>query len=265
MSTNNRIGPHIGLQRSFTDTLKALPKGCDCFQTFIGAPLNYNLKKFDTADLASAGKFLHTNNMQMYVHAPYVINLANPEKYAPGRACLQKYLDTLAQISPTHTGTILHIGANGSLEHVADQLNSMNISSPLYLENCAGEGSKLGKSMAELQKLMDLTDSHRVGICIDTCHAHSAGLTDMRDTRQVVKLFDDLPDDRAIMFHLNDSKVDYNAKVDRHMPVGNGTIWSHNKESLTTFADLANITGRDIVLETPSLTLREMNWLRSID
>jgi deoxyribonuclease-4 len=265
MSTNNRIGPHIGLQGSFTDTLKALPKGCDCFQTFIGAPLNYNLKKFDAADLASAGKFLHTNNMQMYVHAPYVINLANPEKYAPGRACLQKYLDTLAQVSPTHTGTILHIGANGSLEHVADQLNSMNISSPLYLENCAGEGSKLGKTMAELQKLMDLTDSHRVGICIDTCHAHSAGLTDMRDTRQVVKLFDDLPDDRATMFHLNDSKVDYNAKVDRHMPVGDGTIWSHNKESLTTFADLANITGRDIVLETPSLTLREMNWLRSVD
>ena len=264
-NNNNRIGPHIGLQGSITETLKALPKGCDCFQTFLGAPLNYKLKKYDANDLTAAGKFLHTNDMKMYVHAPYVINLANPEKAAVGRACLQNYLDTLTQVSPTHTGTILHIGANGTLAHVADQLNSMNISSPLYLENCAGEGSKLGKSMADLQKLMELTDSHRVGICIDTCHAHSAGLTDMRDTSSVVKLFDDLPDDRATMFHLNDSKVEYNAKVDRHMPVGYGTIWSGNKESLKTFGDLAHKTEKDIILETPTLTLREMDYLTAIE
>lgn len=268
-ATQNRIGPHMSLSgTTITQALKSLPKGCDCFQCFLGAPVQFAVKKVSEEEAAQAQKMLHLNDMRMYVHAPYIINLANPEKAAPGRACLQKLLDTNARISPTHTGTVLHIGANGTLEQVADQLNSMNISSPLFLENCAGEGSKLGASMAELHKLMELTDSHNIGLCIDTCHAHSAGLTDMRDTQQVIKLFEDLDasaSGRPTMFHLNDSKVSYLAKVDRHLPVGEGTIWSTTKDSLKRFAELAQETSRDIILETPTAALTEMAWLKTLD
>jgi len=267
-ATSNRIGPHVSISGStLIDTMKALPKGCDCFQCFLGAPITFKVKTISEEEAAAAQKMLHINDMKMYVHAPYIINLASAqqEKVAPGRACLQKLLDTNARISNTHTGTVLHIGANGTIANVADQLNSMNISAPLYLENCAGEGSKLGKNMEELHKLMEATDSHRVGLCIDTCHAHSAGLTDMRDTQAIVKLFDDLPEDRPTMFHLNDSKVPFHAKVDRHLPVGEGTIWSQAQDSLIRFAELAAHTSRDIILETPTAALTEMSWLRSVD
>ena len=265
MAFNNKIGPHISVQPKLVDTIKSVPSGCDCFQCFLGAPLNYNVKKLTEAEVADAQKVLLEREMTMYVHAPYVINLANPEKAEAGRNCLQKLLDTNARISNTHTGTILHIGANGTIEHVADQLNSTTISSPLFLENCAGEGSKLGKNMEELHKLLEAIDSHRVGICVDTCHAHSAGMTDMRDSRSVVKMFDYLPEDRPVMFHLNDSKVMYHAKVDRHMPIGYGTIWSSTRNSLNTFAELSQKCGRDIVLETPTVNLEEMKWLREVD
>ena len=96
------------------DILTTLPKGCDCFQCFLGAPIQYHLKTYDPKDLDAAGTYLETNNMKMYVHAPYVINLASPITQEKGKASLQKYLDTLAAVSPTHTGTVLHIGANGS-------------------------------------------------------------------------------------------------------------------------------------------------------
>jgi deoxyribonuclease-4 len=261
----NKIGPHIAVHPKLADTIMSVPDGCDCFQCFLGAPLNYNVKKLTDVEVADAQKILNEREMTMYVHAPYVINLANPEKADAGRSCLQKLLDTNARISNTHTGTILHIGANGTIENVADQLNSMDISSPLYLENCAGEGSKLGKNMYELHKLMEAIDSYRVGICVDTCHAHSSGMTDMRNSSSVVKMFDDLPEDRPLMFHLNDSKVAYMAKVDRHMPIGYGTIWSEKRDSLNTFAELAQKCGRDIVLETPSLNLEELDWLRNVD
>lgn len=264
-STMNKIGPHVSVQPKLVDTIKSISYGCDCFQCFLGAPLTYNVKKLSSAEVDDAQQILHTKDIKMYVHAPYVINLANPEKATAGRNSLQTLLDTNARISKTHTGTVLHIGANGTIENVADQLNSMTISSPLFLENCAGEGSKLGKSMVELDKLMESIDSHNVGICVDTCHAHSAGMTDMRDNRSVVKLFDDLPEDRPVMFHLNDSKVAYHAKVDRHMPIGAGTIWSESKDSLKTFAELSQKCGRDIVLETPTLNLNEINWLRQVD
>lgn len=264
----NRIGPHISLTgTTIPQALKSLPKGCDCFQCFLGAPIQYTVKKVSDEEAAQAQQMLHLNDMRMYVHAPYIINLANSDKAAPGRACLQTLLDTNARISSTHTGTILHIGANGTIQQVADQLNSMDIRSPLLLENCAGEGSKLGATMEELQKLMELTDSHNVGLCIDTCHAHSAGLADMRETTDVVKLFDDLDayaSGRPTLFHLNDSKVPFKAKVDRHLPVGKGTIWSETKDSLTRFAELARETARDIILETPSDTLAEMAWLKTL-
>jgi deoxyribonuclease-4 len=266
MSFNNKIGPHVSMAAvGIVNTLNTLPSGCDCFQCFLGAPLTYNVKKLSETEVSDAQKILHERNMTMYVHAPYVTNLANSEKAEAGRNSLQKLLDTNGRISTTHTGSVLHIGANGTLETVADHLNSMTISSPLYLENCAGEGSKLGKSMAELHKLLEATDSYRIGLCIDTCHAHSAGMTDMRNSSSVVKLFEDLPEDRPVMFHLNDSKVAYHAKVDRHMPIGAGTIWSDSKNSLTTFAELSQKFGRDIILETPSLDLNEINWLRSMD
>jgi endonuclease IV len=90
-------------------------------------------------------------------------------------------------------------------------------------------------------------------------------MTDFRETSQVVKLFEDLPQDRQILFHLNDSKVNYLAKVDRHQPLGYGTIWSEKQDSLIRFAELAQQTSRDIILETPTAALTEMGWLRSID
>jgi len=261
----NKIGPHVSASVGILNTLNTLPSGCDCFQCFLGPPLQYSTKKLSDSEVSQIQTVLHERDMKMYVHAPYVINLANPEKAEAGRNSLQKLLDTNGRISTTHTGSVLHIGANGTIEHVADQLNSMTISSPLFLENCAGEGSKLGKNMTELHKLMEATDSHRIGFCIDTCHAHSAGMTDMRDSRSVVKMFEDLPEDRQVMFHLNDSKVAYHAKVDRHMPIGAGTIWSDSKNSLSTFAELAQKSERDIVLETPSINLGEIEWLRNVD
>ena len=263
--SSSHIGPHISLKSSLKSTIEQLPQDCDCFQCFLGAPIQYGVKTLTEKDIQESQEHLHKGNIKMFVHAPYIINLANPEKYSAGRSSLQKLLNTTSRISKTHTGTILHIGANGTIAHVTDQLNSMDICAPLYLENCAGEGSKLGKNMEELHKLLEATDSHNIGLCIDTCHAHSAGMTDFRLSSSIVKMFDDLPEDRQVMFHLNDSKVAYHAKVDRHMPVGYGTIWGDDKESLETFASLANKSGRDIVLETPTTTLEEISWLREVD
>lgn len=259
------IGPHLSINKTLRKTLETLPEGCDCFQSFLGAPIQYRIKKLDETDIQYAQECLHQRDMKMYVHAPYIINLANPEKADVGRSSLQAYLDTTSKISTTHTGIVLHIGANGTIANVADQLNSMDISAPLFLENCAGEGSKLGKNMDELNKLLEAIDSHRVGLCIDTCHAHSAGMTDFRSSSSIVQLFDELPDDRRVIFHLNDSKVAYEAKVDRHMPVGYGTIWDSGFDSLETFASLAKKSEYDIILETPTTTLEEITWLRELD
>ena len=87
----------------------------------------------------------------------------------------------------------------------------------------------------------------------------------MRLESEVVALFNDLDEvgDRPSMFHLNDSKTEYNTKVDRHLPVGHGTIWGegHSRHSLREFSRLATLSGRDIVLETPTASLKELAYL----
>jgi endonuclease IV len=161
-------------------------------------------------------------------------------------------------IGADHTGVVFHIGAKGSIENVSRELNDMEIKVPTYNENCAGEGSKLGKNMDELRKLIEGTDSYNVGVCIDTCHAFAAGMSDLREMSATEKLFEDLSlfNDRPIIFHVNDSLTEFSGKSDRHAPIAFGHIWNLNRENsldpLKRFYELANSSSYDIIFETPN-------------
>lgn len=266
-------GPHVSLQKTLLATVKQMPENCQCIQCFLGSNLSYNIRKFAEKDLQETGNWLSTNNKKLFVHAPYVINLAhssNEEIVTKGANSLQSILDCLQKTgAPDSTGTVLHIGANGTVENVITQLNDMNITAPLYLENCAGEGTKLGRSVDELRKLMEGCDSHNIGLCIDTCHSFGAGMTNMRSSEAVIKTFEELDCKRTII-HLNDSLEDFKSKKDRHALIGQGLIWSAQDgetqeealESFYTLRDYAFDAEWDIILETPSATLYEMDMLQ---
>jgi len=266
-------GPHVSLQKTLLATVKQTPENCQCIQCFLGSNLSYNIRKFAEKDLKETGKWLKDSNKKLFVHAPYVINLAhssNEEMVAKGANSLQSILDCLAATgAPQQTGTVLHIGANGTIENVIEQLNDMTISAPLYLENCAGEGSKLGRNVDELRKLMEGCDSHSIGLCIDTCHSYGAGMTDMRSSEAIIKTFEELDCPRTII-HLNDSLGDYKSKKDRHAFIGQGLIWSAQDgetqeealESFNTLRDYAFDAEWDIILETPSPDLYEIDMLK---
>jgi len=260
-------GAHIGLDTTLFKTVCSMESGeSDAIQVFYGGTMNYTIRKFPEADLQSTGDYLRLRSKRLYVHSPYVINLASTEKNEKsgrliadcGQESLQHILNVQAQIDPELTGTVLHIGAKGTVENVIDRINSMDIKSPLMLENSAGEGSKLGKDIDQLRKLKEGIDSHRVGFCLDTCHCHSSGMCDMRSREKVVNMFDEVHDfgcDR-VMVHLNDSKTEMGSKMDRHAVVGFGTIWNYHDgpsfESLTSMRDYCKEYYHDIILETPS-------------
>lgn len=264
-------GAHVGLEKTLLETLQKNTSPitsendglCECIQCFIGPPLQFTTRKFNEADLHNSGEYLRNHNKKLFVHAPYIINLAR-ESDAPivekGSVCLSNILTTLSQVDTERTGTVLHIGAVGTLNNVIKHINDIEIKSPLYLENCAGEGSKLGKNMDELRKLKEGIDSHRVGFCLDTCHCHASALCDMKNSESVVKMFEDL-DVKNTIIHLNDSLEDYGKKKDRHAILGHGKIWDVNKpqsfESLATLRSLAYDNNYDIILETPSPYYRD--------
>jgi len=263
-------GPHISLGKTLYETACTMCESkADCIQVFFGNPINTVIRKFPESDLVKTGDFLRETNRKLYVHAPYVINLASSEEkiIQNGKACLQNILHTQAKVDPERTGTVLHIGAKGTIQNVVNQINDIEITSPLFLENCAGEGSKLGKDLDELRKLKEGIDSHRVGFCLDTCHCHSSGMCDMKHSERVVKMFEDIDTDRIIV-HLNDSKTDFQSKVDRHAVVGFGSVWNYHNpdsfESLITLRNYCKENSHDIILETPSESIEtfELNILK---
>jgi len=264
---NCRCGRHLPIKSTLLETVQQCNDNEKCFQCFLGNSQSYITRNVPKDDIIATRDYLESRDMKMYVHANYLINLAregDDSIVVRSRDCLQKTINTLYQISSTHTGTIFHIGAKGSIESLNKQLNDMEILSPLYAENCAGEGSKLGKNIDELRKIVEGTDSRNIGICIDTCHSFAAGMTDFREINQVDKLFEDFSmfSNRKVMFHVNDSLTEFKGKSDRHAPVGYGHIWNINrpelKDSLMRFYELTKFGNHDIIFETPNPVSSEL-------
>ncbi len=115
-------------------------------------------------------------------------------------------------------------------------IDEMKKKRKLYLENSAGEGNKLGSTLDELSYIINGIPNelkNQVGICIDTMHIFGAGQYDFGNESNIVDFYHDFDTKLGLnylkMFHLNDSKVMFNKKVDRHSPLTRGYIFSKSE------------------------------------
>jgi deoxyribonuclease-4 len=271
-----KIGPHVPLEETFYSTvtqMKDTPMGL--LQIFMGPPVGYHIRKTTEDVLEKTGKFLEKYDKKLYVHAPYVINLASQEEniLENGRKSIQKLLDTQSKIQnfsnsiQSRTGIVLHVGAKGPISQVAHEINNLDIHTNLYLENAAQ--NKLGQTFNDLRLLREGIDSNKVSFCIDTCHTHSSGLANMKNPEQVITLFEDLKDlnsgvSAGLTVHLNDSKTSFKSKRDIHSILGYGTIWNvenpESFESLYALLDICKTENYDVILETPSINIFEYEY-----
>jgi deoxyribonuclease-4 len=96
------------------------------------------------------------------------------------------------------------------------------------IENTAGQGTNMGFRFEQLASIInDVDDKKRVGVCLDTCHTFTAGY-DLRTKKTFKATMDEF--DSVVGFkylcamHLNDSKPDLGARVDRHQSIGKGKL-----------------------------------------
>lgn len=216
------------------------------------------------------------HNLAFYVHCPLWANLAVPsesdEKHIVSKS-RGVVGSQLSQIADMPAACVLHIGNNGSIANVADQINSMNIlpgthidyPKQLLLEVSAGSGGQLGSNWNEIRQLFEAIDKP-VGLCLDTQHAYASGMTDWSGTESVVKLFDLAAESSGgiQLFHLNDSKVDYRSNVDRHMGLGRGKIWYKNKDSLQALLERCRDNNINMVLETGDSQIKDLGVVQGL-
>jgi len=183
------------------------------------------------------------------------------------RRCMQLGLDKLNFHPGSHVNLL---SEDECLDMIAESINitlDKTDGVTAVLENVAGQGSNLGYSFAQLARIIDkVEDKSRVGVCIDTCHAYSAGY-DLRSEEGYRKTwleFDDvIGKDYLKGIHLNDDKRELGSRIDRHASIGDGTL---GMEFFERFVNDPRFDNMPIVLETPDDTIwdKEISLLYSM-
>jgi len=265
LDSNHRIGIHVQFQSSLYETLNQKHiKDTKCVQFFLDK--NYTYQTLTLKDKVKALNLCNKEDKTFYIHCPFVANLSkDPKTLANKRSILSKSIDLVSseivQISGLPSGCILHIGSKGSIHNVINNINDMKIprgnhyrgQKMLILENSAGQGTSLGKSWDELRKIYEGLDKNTVGLCIDTQHLFGSGMSKLQSHEDVVKVFDSTEGiyGKPDVIHLNDSKVKFNTKKDRHSNLTEGYIWNENDEGLKYLLEYCYDENINIILETP--------------
>jgi len=193
-------------------------------------------------------------------HAVYLVNLASRDEavreksFGSLRAALETGQAIGADAVVFHVGSHLGYGFEDAVDVVAKQLRKLlELTTDelwLCMENCAGAGGTIGRSIDELAALCDALDGHpRLGICLDSCHWWASGI-DVSDQaaldRAVADLNLQLGLERLRGLHVNDAAVPLGANRDRHEVVPDGLIG----DGLATFLGHPGFRGLPAVLET---------------
>ena len=129
-----------------------------------------------------------------FIHALYLLNLAseNPDFYEKSTTAIRRTAETASAIGAEgvcfHTGSHLGAGLEGSLDRIAaalePALEACSDETWLLIENTAGVGGTIGRSVDELATIVDRLDKHpRLGLCLDSCHLYALGLRHHRPRR----------------------------------------------------------------------------------
>jgi deoxyribonuclease-4 len=166
-----------------------------------------------------------------------------------------------AQYLVTHVGSHRGKGETAGMERVSEAitrtLNGLNASVMILLENTAGSGQGLGYDFDQLAIMRNRVEAkNRVGICLDTAHLFAAGypIHTEEGLDEVVTAFDRIIGLAHLkLIHLNDSKVPFQSRVDRHWHIGQGHIGLEPFRRLVNHPRLRDIP---FILETPKTTAR---------
>jgi deoxyribonuclease-4 len=210
-------------------------------------------------------------------HALYLVNLASRDQAIRKKSfeALVATMGTAREIRADavvfHVGSHLGYGFDDALDVVAPQLRDLlDLTTEklwLCLENAAGAGGTIGRSVAELDALCERMDGHpRLGICLDSCHWWASGV-DVTDAAALDEALDDL--DRRIgharlrLLHVNDAATALGSNRDRHAVVPEGELG----QGLATFLGHPAFRSLPAILETwpkGGLSSRDIDLLRDL-
>ncbi|XZE32503.1 deoxyribonuclease IV [Pirellulaceae bacterium SH501] len=250
-----KIGAHMSIAGGYYKAVEAAKTlGMDVVQLFTKNNNQWAAKPISEQDEKLFSESLRkTGVMNPLAHASYLINLGSPKEELWLKSIDAMVIEWQRAEQLGLDGVVMHPGAyvdsspEAGLERIAQGIDRVfdKVGSGkawLLLENTAGQGSCLGWSMEQLGWLLARSGvSKRVGVCLDTCHAHAAGY-DMSEPDGLKRLGKEGREhgvwESIRALHMNDSKKGCGSRVDRHEHIGLGTIGIKGFERVLQHRDL---------------------------
>jgi deoxyribonuclease-4 len=234
----------------------------DSVQLFVQSPRAWRFPDHDPADLkAFADRRKELGIGGVLVHSLYLVNLASPNEDFYGKSVETMRSTVEAACAIEADAVVFHVGSHqgagfeAGLERVVPALEQVvercSDRTWLLIENSAGAGGTIGRSIEELAMLYDALGRHRrLGICLDSCHLWVSGY-DVTDRGALDALLDEVDDriglDRLRALHVNDAQAPLGSNRDRHANVLEGLMG----EKLGVFLGHPKLQGLPAVLEVP--------------
>jgi deoxyribonuclease IV len=235
-----QLGAHVSASGGIHTAIDRIEQfGGDCVQLFTQSPRTWRPTTHDPANFARFKERRAEATIGSVVcHALYLINLASPndEIYDKSVASLHNTMEVACAIDAD--GVVFHVGSHqgagfdAGLERcvpaLKDALKLCTETTWLLIENSAGAGGTIGRSIDELAALYEALDRHdRAGICLDSCHLYVSGydITRRNELDRVLAEVDSkIGLDRLRALHVNDSKAPLGSNRDRHDNIGEGLL-----------------------------------------
>jgi deoxyribonuclease-4 len=267
MATLPPLGAHVSVSGGVATAFgRATDLGCNTIQIFVKNASQWRGKELTDDDCSA---FLSARCgctvTPCMAHASYLINLCatDPVLLEKSREALADELRRCARLGVealvVHPGAHLGAGEEVGMDRIAASLDAvfaMVAEAPggtvrLLLENTAGQGTCLGYRLEHLEGIRArVAAPHRVGVCLDTCHAFAAGYA-IHEPAGWEDFLGEIESrigwDALGCFHVNDSVKPFASRRDRHAHIGEGEI------GLDAFARLLTeprLAAMPMILET---------------
>jgi deoxyribonuclease IV len=211
----------------------------DCVQVFTQSPRMWRTTDHKPEAIERFGAKRRAAGIGgVLCHALYLVNLAAPDDvvYEKSVRTMRATVDAACAIGADavvfHVGSHLGAGFEAGLERSAAALEQILERCAgdtwLCIENSAGSGATIGRSLDELATVLDRLDRHpRLGICLDSCHLHATGY-DVTDRGAVDALVAEVDEriglDRLRALHVNDTATELGSNRDRHANILEGQM-----------------------------------------
>src|SRR6266851_154514 len=235
-----QIGAHVSSAGGIDTAIdRAETIGAESIQVFTQSPRMWRPTNHDPATFERfRERRAEAGIGGVLCHALYLCNLAAPddEIYGKSIAALRNTMEVGRAIGADavvfHVGSHLGAGFEAGVERVVPAMEQVlelaDDTTWLLMENAAGTGGTIGRSVDQLAILFDRLDRHpRLGVCLDSCHLYASGV-DVTDRAVLDATLDELDAsiglDRLRALHVNDSATPLGSNRDRHANILEGEL-----------------------------------------